>query len=244
MGKNEGVLRIELREISSDSNLRKTMPKLFADNYLQLSISDTGSGMDEATMERIFEPFFTTKSMNKGSGLGLSVVHGIVTGYNGEITVESQPGKGTSFQIYLPVIVKQDERKKNDKPSSDCQQILYVDDEESNTRMMSIMIKNLGYTVHTSNSATEAITMFMQDQGKFNLVISDLHMPGMSGTDLAAELHRIEPKMPIILLTGYGKELGDKTSLSNHGISMLLNKPVRMGELKSAIKELISDRAS
>lgn len=244
MGKNEGVLRIELREISSDSNLRKTMPKLFADNYLQLSISDTGSGMDEATMERIFEPFFTTKSMNKGSGLGLSVVHGIVTGYNGEITVESQPGKGTSFQIYLPVIVKQDERKKNDKPSSDCQQILYVDDEESNTRMMSIMIKNLGYTVHTSNSATEAITMFMQDQGKFNLVISDLHMPGMSGTDLAAELHRIEPKMPIILLTGYGKELGDKTSLSNHGISMLLNKPVRMGELKSAIKELISDRAA
>jgi PAS domain S-box-containing protein len=242
MGKNEGVLRIELGEVSSDSNLRKTMPKLFSDNYLRLSISDTGTGMDEATMERIFEPFFTTKSTNKGSGLGLSVVHGIVTGYNGDITVESQPGKGTSFQIYLPVIVKQDEQAKNDKLPSNSRHILYVDDEESNTRMMSIMIKNLGYTVHTSNSPTEAITMFMQDQVKFNLVISDMLMPGMNGTDLAAELNRINPGIPIILLTGYGKEIGDKTSLNNYGISMRLNKPVRMGELKSAIKELISDR--
>jgi PAS domain S-box-containing protein len=244
MGKSPGVMRIELREISVNGNLRKALPRLVAENYLQISISDTGTGMDEATMERIFEPFFTTKNTNKGSGLGLSVVHGIVTGYNGDITVESQQGKGTTFHIYLPVLVKEKERAKNDNPPLNRQHILFVDDEESNTRLMSVMIKSLGYTAHTSNSPIEAITMFRQNQGKFSLVITDLLMPGMNGTDLAAELHGINPQIPIILLSGYGKDLGDKTSLGNYGISMLLNKPVKMGELKSAIKEIISEETA
>ena len=238
-----GRLRIELTEIVVDSRLLKSFPKLNVDNsYVRLSISDTGTGMDEATMERIFEPFFTTKALNQGTGLGLSVVHGIVASYKGAITVESQPGKGTSFHIYLPVIDKRMESANNVCPllNGSNSRILFVDDEVSSTRMMTAMLKKFGFEIQTSNSPIDAIALLKLDPGKFDLVITDLTMPEMTGTDLATELHRINPRIPIILMTGYEKDLGDTKTLRNSGISKILKKPAKMAQLVSTINEVIS----
>ncbi|NTW52139.1 MAG: PAS domain S-box protein [Chlorobiaceae bacterium] len=237
-----GHLRIGLREIVVDKHLRKTLPALHEDNYVQLSISDTGTGMDEATMERIFEPFFTTKAMNKGTGLGLSVVHGIVTGYKGVISVDSRPGKGTSFNIYLPVIDQEIVHTKTSCPllQLNNSSILFVDDEESSTRMMTIMLAKFGLRLQTTNSPIEAVALLRQNPKKFDLVITDLTMPEMNGIDLARELHRISPRIPIILMTGYEKDLGNADALHASGISTILKKPAKMAQLVSTINDVIS----
>ncbi|HWR02041.1 MAG TPA: PAS domain S-box protein [Chlorobaculum sp.] len=243
MEQSIGRLRIELTEIVVDSRLLKSFPKLNVDNsYVRLSISDTGTGMDEATMERIFEPFFTTKALNQGTGLGLSVVHGIVASYKGAITVDSQPGKGTSFHIYLPVINQRMESAKNVGPqlNGSNSRILFVDDEVSSTRMMTAMLKKFGFDIQTSNSPIEAISMLKLNPGNFDLVITDLTMPEMTGKDLAAEIKRINPRIPIILMTGYEKDLGDTKTLRNSGISKILKKPAKMAQMVSAINEVIS----
>jgi PAS domain S-box-containing protein len=238
-----GHILIELTETVADSRMCKAMPKLKAGNsYIRLSITDTGTGMDEATMERICEPFFTTKTSSQGTGLGLSVVHGIVTSYKGAMAVESKPGKGSSFHIYLPVIDAQLEDTKLRSPQlngNSC--ILFVDDEESGTRMMSTMLTKLGFEIQTSNSPTEAITQFSQNPGKFDLVITDLTMPEMNGTDLAAKLHEINPLIPIILMTGYERDLENSKNLHVYGISKFLKKPVKMAQLAATINEALSD---
>ena len=241
MEETVGLIRIELKEVLVGSNLLKTLPKLSAGSYVRLSISDNGPGMDEAIMERIFEPFFTTKAMNKGTGLGLSVVHGIVTGLNGAITVDSHPGKGTSFYIYLPVIDEQIESSANDKPVLEgSSKILFIDDEESGTRMMSAMLTKLGFGIQTFNSPIEAIAYFRLNPEMFDLVITDLTMPEMNGTDLAAELFKTNPRIPIVLMTGYEKNLSDSRSLHEFGISKFLKKPVKMAHLASTINEVLS----
>ncbi|NTU58370.1 MAG: PAS domain-containing protein [Chlorobiaceae bacterium] len=241
MQQTVGVIRIALKEIVSDADLRKSTPQLTESDYLLLSISDTGSGMDESVMEHIFEPFFTTKGKNRGTGLGLSVVHGIVTGCKGAITVESTPGSGTTFSIYLPVINEKIEVPDDEKPfMKGSSRILLVDDEESGTRMMKIMLTKLGFSVQTSNSPKEAIARFRQNPENFDLVITDLTMPEMNGTDLAIEIHKLNSGIPIILLTGYEKDLGDILSLRKFGISRCLKKPVKMALLPSIINEVIS----
>ncbi|NTU58354.1 MAG: PAS domain S-box protein [Chlorobiaceae bacterium] len=237
-----GVIRIEIKEIAVDRKLRMSLPRLVADSYVRLTISDNGPGMSEATMERIFEPFFTTKAKNKGTGLGLSVVHGIVTSSKGEITVDSHPGNGTTFNIYLPVIDAHVKFVENEKPLlKGSSSILFVDDEESSTKMMTAMLSKLGFRIDTSNSPIEAITLFRKNPGNFDLVITDLTMPEMNGTALAAELHRISPHMPIILMTGYDKDLGNRTMLHKVGISRILKKPAKMAQLVSTINEVMAE---
>ncbi|KUL26581.1 PAS domain S-box protein [Chlorobium limicola] len=239
-----GVMTLMLREMLPDADMLKTLPGLPARWYVQLSVTDTGTGMDEATMERIFEPFFTTKSVNKGTGLGLSVVHGIIKSYKGAITVDSRPEKGTSFRIYLPVI---------DKPVPDAAikgtatagngSILFVDDEKATIKMMTMMLSRLGYQICAFCSPREALERFRQRPDHFDLVITDLTMPEMNGITLAAELHKTRPYLPVILMTGYGKNLGYDT-LNQSGICKLLKKPLKMTELSAAIKEVISGRNS
>jgi PAS domain S-box-containing protein len=241
IGDFAGELRIELKEIVADQKLLESVPKLRAGKYVCLRISDTGSGMDEATMERIFEPFFTTKSDQNGTGLGLSVVHGIIASYSGEITVDSQLGKGTTFTIYLPVINTPCSVATPEpgvlRPGNGS--ILFVDDEEASTRMMQEMLDMLGYRVDTSNSPEEALEMFSRNPGKYDLVISDLTMPKMNGMSLAKKIRNISPVFPIMLITGYDKSVGTLDNLGKAGISRLLRKPVRMSELASAIKDVL-----
>jgi two-component system, cell cycle sensor histidine kinase and response regulator CckA len=234
-----GVLKIELREIIPDSCMLKLFPNLHAERYVQMRISDTGYGMDESILEHVFEPFFTTKSVNKGTGLGLSVVHGIIKSFQGEITVESQPGKGSLFSIYLPVInnitLEAIEEKSCAKGSGS---ILLVDDEEATLKMMRLMITQLGFEITALNLPEQALKLFLEHPEQFDLVITDQTMAKMTGVELAEKIHEIKPKLPIILMTGYEKNLNDKALLNQFGIRKLLKKPLKMNEIALIINEL------
>lgn len=235
-----GLLTIQLQEVIADSSLKKQFPKLHAESYVKLSISDTGKGMDESTIERIFEPFFTTKSVDKGSGLGLSVVHGIVASFNGEIAVESRPEKGTTFNVYLPVVDKQ---AKQAPVTKTCKQgygsILLVDDESAVLRMMTIMVTKLGFKIQAMSSPRQALELFRQNPERFDLLITDLTMPEMTGIELAKELHQTTPQLPVILMTGYERDLEHTSSPEEYGISQVLKKPVTMAQMATAINEII-----
>ncbi|MEI8032752.1 MAG: PAS domain S-box protein [Chlorobiaceae bacterium] len=241
MESSGGVMTITLRESSPESTSRKQHPDLQGKEFLELSISDTGTGMDETTMERIFEPFFTTKTVNKGTGLGLSVVHGIITSFRGEITVESRLGEGSTFRVYLPVI--------NDDmltapaaeiPEAGNGSILLVDDEPATLRMMEVMITRLGFTVHSTGSSLGALELFSSNPEEFDLVITDLTMPEMTGIELAGELHKKRPQLPVILMTGYGKDIEHTLPLSHYGICKFLKKPVKLTSMAATIKEVLS----
>ncbi len=235
-----GLLTIQLKEIIPSNSLKKLIPKLHAESYVKLSISDTGTGMDERTIERIFEPFFTTKSVDKGSGLGLSVVHGIVTSFGGEVAVESRLEKGTTFHVYLPIAGKQAETATVTKIcTKGYGSILFVDDETAVLRIMTIMITKLGFKIQAMSSPLQALELFRKNPEQFNLLITDLTMPEMTGIELAEELHKISPHLPVLMMTGYEKDIEETSTLSKYGISQFLKKPVTMTQLATAINDVI-----
>jgi two-component system, cell cycle sensor histidine kinase and response regulator CckA len=245
MEESGGVLTIELSEISPAASLQKLLPKLQAESYIQLTISDTGSGMDEPTMERIFEPFFTTKSVDKGTGLGLSVVHGIITSFKGEITVESTLGQGSVFRVYLPIInEKAVTSTLKEPPVKGNGRILFVDDEPAAREIMTMMITKLGFSIEALSSPQQALQLFRHHPESFDLIITDLTMPEMTGIELARELHKTLPQLPVILMTGYGKNLEFTTPLNKYGIRCFLKKPVNIKQLASTINEVISSNNS
>lgn len=239
MADTGGTLLIELDEVTPDSRLLKKFPELHVKPYVQLAISDTGHGMNEKTMDRIFEPFFTTKPVNKGTGLGLSVVHGIVTGYHGVIDVESRLGEGSTFRIYLPVC----RRHTTAIEQKDCVhggpvRILLVDDEVSVLEVMTMMLTHFGHKLVTLNSPRQALERLQRSPHEFDLVITDMTMPEMTGITFASELYSCRPELPVILMTGYEKGINNcETEKSN--IVRRLNKPVRLEALLTAIKEAV-----
>ena len=241
MEESGGLLTIQLQEIIAGKSLKKKLPKLHAESYVKLSISDTGTGMDESTIERIFEPFFTTKAVDKGSGLGLSVVHGIVTSFNGEIDVESSLKNGTTFNVYLPVVDKQAETTLlvTETPIKGSGSILFVDDEPAVLRMMTIMITKLGFKIHAMISPLQALELFRQSPERFDLLITDLTMPEMTGIELSEKLHETKPNLPVILMTGYEKDIKHTDSPGEYGICQFLKKPVTMTQIATAINETL-----
>ena len=233
-----GVLTIELREVA-----RADCPVCCnADTeYLMLRVTDTGTGMDAATMERIFEPFFTTKPVNKGTGLGLSVVYGIVQSCKGEVTVASTEGQGSTFKIFLPVIEGNAEESQNAaSPVRGKGRVLFIDDEPANLQLMLDMISRLGYTIETQTSPVKALDLFNRNPENFDLVITDLAMPGMTGLELAGKIHMVNPTLPVILITGYGKDIDDTLVPERFGIRQILKKPVKLHILASSIYETIN----
>ncbi|NTU52152.1 MAG: PAS domain-containing protein [Chlorobiaceae bacterium] len=237
-----GTLRIDLKEVHQESDRTLAMLKLPETSYAELTVSDTGTGMDDITMERVFEPFFTTKSIDKGTGLGLSVVHGIVTGANGQITVESVKAKGSSFHVYLPLIDENHPTEPIEKLRfiTSTGSVLFVDDEPAAVHMMTIMMTKLGFSIKAEQSPIAALKLFRDHPGAYDLVITDLTMPEMTGLQLAAELRKISPETPVILMTGYGKIIDHDTPLSHFGISRLLKKPVKLVQLAATINEVLS----
>ncbi len=236
-----GSLTIELEEITPDYNLQTQHQALQAETCLQLSISDTGTGMDNATLERIFEPFFTTKSVNKSTGLGLSVVHGIITNLKGEIAVETRQGKGTTFRVYLPVVPDQIITTTiKEIPGKGQGRVLLVDDDPVLLRMVTKMITEIGFTVLAVNCPLQAVELFRQNPEKFDLLITDLIMPEMTGIELAEELHKTNSRIPIILMTGYGTDIEPTMLFSCYGIRQFLKKPVKLIDLALAITELLA----
>jgi len=202
MRETGGILEVELSDfsVSSSDNPHGIKPGL----YMKLTVRDTGSGVPPEIVDRIFDPFFTTKKPGEGTGLGLSVVHGIVEQHGGYITVENQPGEGASFSVYLPKIKEErpdQSPEKTDVPGGH-ERILFVDDEEALGEMGRDLLEELGYKVTVRASGIEALALIKADPSAFDLVITDQTMPEMTGMQLAKEILALVPQVPAILSTG------------------------------------------
>lgn len=245
MREKGGILEVSLRGL--DMKSRDTVP-INGDqpvSYLKLIVGDTGQGMDKKTMARIFDPYFTTKSSGEGTGLGLAVVHGIVKSLGGAITVQSKSGQGTVFTVYFPVI------KENQVPPPEvvdeplpmgCERILFVDDEPSLARMGKQMLEHLGYSVETRTSSKEALETFRSKPGGFDLVVTDLTMPELTGDRLAKELLRIRSDIPIVLCTGYSEKIPENRA-SDLGFAQMMMKPLLIHGLARTVREALDGGA-
>ena len=237
MRPNPGTLEIILDQEQVDTWRDEAHAGLRAGRYVVLKVRDTGCGMDAATRERIFEPFFTTKEKGEGTGLGLTVVHGIILSHNGHITVASEAGKGTTFSIYLPALQQQAEIKAAaPKPliHGQGERILLVDDERAATQVITVMLQELDYKVTSLNSSTEALSQFQKDPEGYSLMVTDLTMPGMDGLALSHAVAKQKPGFPIILCTGFSEVVAAPLAAES-GVSTVLTKPFMMSDLATAI---------
>jgi len=236
-----GVLTIKLEKIKVGTHQIKGSAKIQNGTYVRLTIADTGHGMDKRTQERIFEPFFTKKEVGSGSGLGLSVVHGIVTSDNGTIVVESEPGKGSSFFIYLPqysgsYVPEKDESRRVKKGIGS---ILFVDDEKEITYMGKRMLESLGYSVDIKTDSLDALQDFKKDPYKYDLLVTDQAMPKMMGSELIGELKRIRPELKAIIITGYQDSIPAETR-EQFEIEDIISKPLILSEFSELIRRVLS----
>lgn len=215
--------------------------------YLRLEVSDTGSGIDPDIMDKIFDPYFSTKPLDKGTGLGLAVVHGIVKDSGGYIKVYSQPGQGTVFYVFLPFSEEKEDAcdAKDDCafPAGGTEKIMIVDDEENIRNSMMEFLKDLGYQVNTYTNGQEALEAFIRDPRQFDFIISDITMPSLSGDGLAAGILEIRPELPIILCSGYTDKTCDVSFLKG-GIYKCLDKPVSLEKLAVIIREKLDETSS
>jgi CheY-like chemotaxis protein len=198
--------------------------------------------MDPITLEHIFEPYFTTKEVGKGTGFGLAVVHGIVKRHGGAITVNSSPGMGTTFYVYLPMVEDTcalDDDMEGTVPEG-TESILFVDDEKVLANLASEMLEQLGYRIRTSTSSVEALSLFRTAPHEFDLIITDYTMPQMTGVDLATEILLIRPDMPIILCTGFSEKVNEAVTRKT-GIKELVMKPFSMRSIAKVIRRALDD---
>ena len=240
MRESGGVLAVGLHRFEPDESFVKMNPGLEKGPLVELTVSDTGHGIDRATMERIFEPFFTTKQVGEGTGLGLSVAHGIVVSHGGTMTVESSPGEGTTFRVYLPR-AEASAAEMTAIPEPDAaagESVLFVEDREDVAAMGKTMLNRLGYNVTISNTGTDALEVFRQNPARFDLVLTDQAMPGLKGTDLARELLQIRPDLPIVLVTGFS-DVGSPESAKRMGIRGFVRKPMVTRELARVLRNAL-----
>lgn len=238
-----GVLEVSVSQFEVDSSGEAPYLGMEPGRYLKISVSDTGTGMDRAVMERIFDPFFTTKSPSEGTGMGLAVVHGIVKGHGGAITVRSTPGRGSVFDVYFPKTDTTDTEEVETPCGSlrGSERILLVDDEEAITEMGQSMLRRLGYQVHAVSDGVQALQVFSKEPSAFDLIITDHTMPRMTGTELAQELINVRPDIPVILCTGYS-ELVNREIAKDLGIREFIMKPMSRSELADTIRRVLDNR--
>ena len=245
MEHEQGTLTVRLyrKKIEVEEAIRENVKP---GPFIVLSVGDTGHGIDKAIMTRIFEPYFTTKGVGSGTGLGLAVIHGIVQDYNGFILVESEIGKGTFFHIHLPASETHTPIAKEEQDvilPTGSEQILAVDDEINLVEFQKDALKRLGYTVSTMKSSTEALKLFQANPDKFDLVITDQTMPEMTGADMAQEMIRVRPGIPIILCTGYSTVIS-REEAKQIGIKRFLMKPVSVNDLAFVVRKLLDENHS
>jgi len=240
MREKGGVLEVSLIEESLDSEAATLIHDLRPGPYLRLTVRDTGHGMDKEVVERIFEPYFSTKEKDEGTGLGLSMVHGIVTSYGGTITVDSEPWKGSSFDLYFPRIasgVLSEIQPAGPLPGG-TERILFIDDEKVVVDTAQQMLEQLGYKVVTKTSGVEALEVFREDPDRFDMVITDMTMPKMTGDELGKELLLIRPDVPIVLCTGFSEKI-DEERAKEIGIREFVLKPIIMSEIAQIIRKVL-----
>ncbi len=208
--------------------------------YLRLSVSDTGRGIQPDILDRIFDPYFTTKKFGEGTGMGLAIVHGIVKSHGGLINVESEPGKGAVFNVLLPVIEAdiRIEDEYNILCPTGTERILFVDDEKPISDAMKLMLGRLGYEVTSSTDSTDALRLFRENSGAFDVIITDLVMPKMTGLEFSRAVMDIRPDIPVILCTGYS-DMVDDEMIIKAGIRHRTSKPLLMSEMANLIREAL-----
>jgi len=242
IGSAGGILSVSLENIE----IARQNPELNLEQgrYVKLAISDTGAGISVEQLERIFDPYYTTKEVGRGTGMGLAVVHGIIETHRGRIKVSSAPGKGTAFEIFFravdeaPVVgAQEDEALPRGRET-----ILFVDDEKSIVKLNQKRLQRLGYQVAGTADPLEALEMFRHDSNQFDLVISDMTMPNMMGDELADELMKIRPDIPIILCTGFSGSLSEEKALEK-GIRAFVMKPLDAKELAETVRQALDSES-
>jgi CheY-like chemotaxis protein len=242
--KGEGRLLIALDHVEIDAPLAVTTSTLQAGPYVRLAVSDSGAGIEPRLLERIFDPFFTTKEVGVGTGLGLSLVHGIVADLGGGIAVESRSGIGSSFTIHLPslgVVAAPATGASAEVPRGDGQTVLLVDDEEPLVRLGEEMLAELGYEPLGFTSSVAALAALRAEPERFDVMLSDESMPGLTGSELAAEAHRLRPKLPIVLMSGYVSP-ALLAQARAAGVAEVLAKPLAAGDIARALAAALRPR--
>jgi len=243
MKEHGGILTISLNDMCINSEDISLYENLTAGPYVKLSVGDTGYGIDSSIKERIFEPYFTTKRAGDGTGLGLSVVMGIVQSYRGEIKVFSQPGQGSVFHIYFPAVVAEGDKsyEQPDMVKGGKETILLVDDEEFILYGMKEMLEKFGYNIVATTNSREALNMFQAEPETFDLIITDQTMPELPGHKLVGEIMQLKPDIPVILCTGFS-DIINSDNYWSAGIKEFLMKPVNIKALVGIIRKLLDEK--
>jgi PAS domain S-box-containing protein len=240
MRERGGVLKVTLRRRVLDTEAPSLHPELKPGEWWVMHVSDTGHGMTPELLSRVFDPYFTTKGAGEGSGMGLSVVHGIVHNCGGVVLARSEPRRGSEFEVFLPCHAPSDEPE-DELPAllpTGKERVLLVDDEEAIATMAKKMLEHLGYQVTETTSSLKALELFRDAPGQFDLAITDMTMPEMNGTDLSLELLRIRSDIPVILCTGFS-ELISEVRARKLGIRAFLTKPMTMRLLAETVRQVL-----
>jgi PAS domain S-box-containing protein len=244
MSDHGGVLEVSLTDVLSPESIARHLD-LLAGPYVKLTVKDAGHGIDPLVLDRIFDPFFTTKEKGVGTGLGLSVVHGIVKHHGGAIEVESHPGEGATFRVFFPVLESAPGPQTGETVPlpRGRERVLLVDDEPDLAFIMKQMLVSLGYDVDYRTNGLEALDAFRHQpkEKPFELVITDMTMPHLAGDDLAQELIRLQPNLPIVLCTGFSEKM-DAEKARSLGIQGFLTKPVVLRELAETVRRVLDKK--
>jgi PAS domain S-box-containing protein len=245
MRENGGVLRVSLQPVILNKEDSGDVLKLKHGEYVKLEVSDTGVGIPEETVSKIFDPYFTTKAKGEGTGLGLAVVHGIVKSHNGDIKVTSQPGQGTTFHVYFPTVDKKPIgfSSKNEKEVliGGDESIMVVDDEASIANLSEEILTQYGYKVYSYRNVVQALQDFEKNPEDYDLVITDMTMPYMTGVELAQKMMKTNPKIPVILCTGHS-ELINREKALDIGIKDFFIKPIGVDDLLKRTRQVLDNR--
>jgi CheY-like chemotaxis protein len=245
MRETGGKLEVSLMTTDIDGSKAAQLGGIKPGPYLELRIQDSGHGIPREYIDRIFDPYFTSKEKGEGTGLGLAVVHGIVSSHGGAITVESKIGDGTTFHVLFPERLADTPSEERSQPSSPDtytghEHILFVDDEPALVEIGQEILTTLGYQVETTTSSQDAIERFKAAPDRFDLIISDLTMPKITGDDLAREAMRIRPDIPVILFTGYS-DIMSREKFVALGIKDCLMKPLTRKDLAESIRRVLDE---
>lgn len=235
-----GILKVDLKDISVDQIKNSKTLELKHKGYVRIRVQDSGVGIDPRIIDSIFEPYVTTKEQGEGTGMGLAVVRGIIESYGGAITVDSDLNKGSTFAVYLPIYTESifPEPAELYNIPGGTERVLLVDDEESILTSSGAILKQLGYSVTTRTSGVEALNLFRSKPNHFDLIICDMTMPKMTGDKLSAEIIKVRPDIPVILCTGYSKNLNSET-ISKAGIKAMVQKPILKAKLARIIRKVL-----
>lgn len=244
MDSAEGTLRVTLEDRYLDETILPEKSPLSAGNYVEITVEDTGGGIKDEHMSQLFDPFFTTKPEGEGTGMGLSVIKGIVKTLKGTILVDTKAEKGTSFKVYFPIMGNLAEEFKVNptyESTRGTERILFVDDEEALVQLWVQVLGNMGYDITASNCCLDALKLLKDHPNDYDLIITDYAMPNMTGGRMIREILKIRPDIPIILCTGYHHKI-DESQAKQFGISAYINKPILRAEILNVVRHVLDKK--